>query len=163
MADDHPWIVVRIKARDMFDGEKNVARQGGEFYAPRAMIRSPRTHILRPVLLFPGYGFARHPSGQWSFLESTWGLGGVLKLGGRAARVPAGEIERLRAREGPDGLVRLEAREFQVGEKVRVEKGAISLDAIVDGMSGRDRVFVLLKLLGDSWQRAEVEVKDISR
>lgn len=159
-----PWVVARVHPQYGHRARVNVENQGAEYYRPMAMLRSDRTRLLRPGPLFPGYAFIRHPEGLWAFLRGTIGiLDVILSASERPGLVPAGEIARLRAREGPDGMIRLESREFQVGERVRVEKGAVSLDAIVDGMSGRDRVFVLLKLLGDNWQRAEVDVKDILR
>ena len=143
----------------------NVQRQGAECYAPRAMVRSPRTHRLSVQPLFPGYAFVQPPGKQWTFLRGTFGvLDVVMGAGGTSeqpARVMSTEIERLRAREGPDGLVRLESREFEPGERVHVDHGTFSLDAVVDGMSGQDRVFVLLQILGGA--RAEVSAQDIYR
>ena len=162
-----PWVVVRVRPNFLARAIDNMKRQGCECYTPRAMIRSPRTHRLSAQPLFPGYVFARHLAGRWMFLRGTFGvLGVVMGASGASkdpepARVPDHELARLRAREGPDGLVRLESREFELGEHVRVDRGAVSMDAIVDGMSGQDRVFVLLQILGGA--RAEVSAQDIYR
>ena len=161
------WFVVSVRPQYLKRATINMTRQGCECYAPRAMIRSPRTRRQSAQPLFPGYVFARHPAGRWMFLRGTFGVLGVaMGTSGASkdphpARVPDHEIGRLRAREGPDGLVRLEAREFVHGEHVRVDSGAVSMDAVVDGMSGQDRVFVLLQILGGA--RAEVSVQDIYR
>ena len=159
------WVVVRYlpqRLRLMMD---NVQRQGAECYVPRAMIRNPRTHRLLVQPLFPGYAFVRLFGEQWAFLRGTFGiLDVVMGAGGvneQPARVADAEIARLQAREGPDGLVRLESREFEPGEHVHVDRGTVTLDAVVDGMSGQDRVFVLLQILGGA--RAEVSAQDIYR
>lgn len=160
---DGPWIVIRIKPNAEQRARRNIEQQGAECYLPRAMMRSPRTRQLRPEFLFPGYGFVRHPEGRWTFLRGTFGVLEVMVVDStRPALVPDVEILRLRAREGSDGLIRLEAREFTKGERVRVERGNICLDAIVDGTAARDRVFVLMSMLG-GLVRTEVDVKDISR
>ena len=161
------WWVVRVRPNFLVRAVDNMARQGCECYVPRAMIRSPRTHRLLVQPLFPGYVLVRHPEGRWMFLLGTFGvLGMIMEASGaskdpKPARVPDAEIARLRAREGPDGLVRLEAREFKLGERVHVDHGAVSMDAVVDGMASQDRVFVLLQILGGV--RAEVRAQDIYR
>ncbi len=156
-----PWVVARI--RHPRKAEVNVVNQGAEYYAPRALMRPPRGGPLRPALLFPGYAFVRHPEGRWTFLNGTFGVIGILMgTGERPAYLPDVEIARLRARAGPDGLIRLAAREFDAGEHVRVERGSISLDAIVESASGEDRIFVLMNVLG-RWTRAEVDVRDLHK
>lgn len=157
-------MVIRIKPRREDWARENIENQGAECYVPRAEVRSARTRRLRVELLFPGYGFVRHPEGRWAFLRGTRGVLDVVMSGGgdRPAAVPDSEIARLRAREGGDGLVRLEAREFELGERVRVDRGAVSLDAVVDGMSARDRIWVLVEWMG-GLNRTEVKVEDVSR
>lgn len=155
-----PWLVLHV--RDFRKAAENVRNQGAEWYAPFARLRSERTRLLTVRPLFPGYAFARPRTRAWVFLRSTRGVAGVLMRTEEApAWCPHVEIARLRAREGPDGLVRLNAEEFRVGERVRVEKGYGSFDAIVDGMAGQERVFVLLQVLGGG--RAEVSVRDVWR
>lgn len=159
-----PWLILRVKQRMLARVEYNVRNQGAEYYSPRAMMRSFKTKLLRPAPLFPGYAFARPAGEQWVFLRGTFGVLDVLmSLGEEPARLPPVEITRLRAREGADGLVRLEAHEFKKGERVRVERGAVSLDAVVaDSMAARDRVAVLMQVMG-RWTRADVAVGDVSR
>lgn len=159
---NNPWVVVRLRPNQGPRAEDNVKRQGAEFYAPRAMLRSEKTRVLRPQPLFPGYAFVRHPGGQWVYLRGTFGVLDILMATDeKPAYLPAAEIDRLRTREGPDGMIRLEAREFAKGEKVRVDHGSLSLDAVVDGMAGQDRIFVLMGVLGGA--RVDVAVSDVTR
>lgn len=155
-------MVVRIRPNQEARAHDNLRRQGYEYYAPRALVRSPRTRVLRPAALFPGYVFVRHPLGQWSSLTGTYGVLEVI-MGGEdtPARLPDTEVVKIRAHEGADGLVRLRAQEFEKGERVRVDRGAVSMDAVVDGMAGQERIYVLLGVLGGA--RAEVDVKDVTR
>ena len=155
-------MVLLVRPQLLVRARDNVLNQGAEFYAPHAMLRSGKTRTLAPKPLFPGYAFARHPEGRWKFLSGTYGVTKVLGTEHLPAWIPDAELAKLRAREGKDGFIRLESREFEVGEKVRVSRGVVSLDAIVDGMSGRDRVFVLMEFLG-ALQRAEVAVGDLTR
>lgn len=156
------WVVARIKSNQGARAADNVVRQGAEFYSPRAMLRSPRTRLLRPQPLFPGYAFVCHPEGQWVFLRGTYGvLDVIMSTDEKPAYLSADEIVGLRAKEGPDGLVQLDAPEFMVGEHVHVNRGKLSLDAIFDSMAGQDRVYVLLGVLGGA--RTLVPAKDVTR
>ena len=156
------WVVVRVRPQLIARAITNMERQGFECYAPHAMMRVGRARHLRRCPLFMGYMFARHPEARWVSLRGTFGVLSVLMgTDERPAPLPHAEIKRLRAREGRDGLVQLKEREFEQGERVRLERGAVSLDAVVDGMSGPDRVFVLMQVLG-TWARTEVSAKDLT-
>lgn len=158
-----PWIVARTRPQQMDRAVINVNNQGAECYVPKALFRSARSAALRTAPLFPGYIFVRHPAGLWVFLKGTFGVLDVLM---RTEEFPAYlsdvEVVKLREREGPDGLVRLEAREFEPGEPVRIARGAVHLDGVVDGMASRDRIWVLMHILGEQ-TRVDVAVKDVTR
>lgn len=157
------WMVARVRPHYLSKSLDNMKRQGCEVYSPCAWLRSEKTKRPSIKPLFPGYVFVRHPDKQWIFLLGTFGvLSVIMKTEQLPAEVPDKEIARLREREGDDGLIRFESSEFAIGEHVRVEKGVVSLDAIVEEMSGRDRVFVLMEFLG-ALQRVEVEVRDIHK
>lgn len=159
-----PWLVLRIKPLQYVRAAVSVRNQDSEFYCPRALIRSDRARALREQPLFPGYAFARPVGERWAFLRSTVGVLDVLMASGEnPAWVPDREIARLRSHEGPDGLIRLEAAAFARGETVQLDDGPMAgLLAVVDGMSGRDRIFVLFEFLGQI-TRAEVAVRSVSR
>lgn len=159
---ENPWVVLRVRTRHLRRAKENVRRQGAEFYSPVMRVRSARTREWTVLPLFPGYAFARHPAGQWVFLRGTFGVSEVLmRSEEQPAWLPDSEISRIRRREGPDGVVLLGGGEFERGARVRVEKGAVSLDAVVEGMPGPDRVVVLLRVLGGV--RTEVAAKDVRR
>lgn len=158
------YIVVKIKANRYLVAEENVRNQGAEFYCPRAMFRSPRTRALRPEPMFPGYAFVRPAGFEWRFLWSTRGIHQPLMgTGEQPAWTPAGYVEALRAREDEQGLVKLGAAEFVHGDQLVIEEGVMAGTlAIFDGMAPRDRVYVLVDLLGRK-ARVPVPAKAVSR
>lgn len=159
-----PWLVLRIKPPQEARVAQNVRRQATEYYHPRALVRSSKTRALRVAPLFPGYAFARPPTPVWTYLRSTYGVLDVLMSTGESpATITDAELGRLRAREGPDGLIRLSVTEFCCGEVVVVEGGPFTdLSGEIEGMSGRDRVFVLMQLLGRK-VRVKIDVRDLRR
>lgn len=158
------WIVVHVRAQDVGRARMNVQNQGAEFYCPMIAMRGVK---MAGVPMFPGYAFVRHPEGRWAFLRGTFGIGGmVLGMGGGPGKIADSEISRVRQREGKDGLIRLalapESSSLTHGQQVRIEHGAVSFDAIVEEMSGEDRVWVLMHVLGQ-WSRAEVDARDVRK
>lgn len=156
------WLVVRIRPQHYAKAEVNVSNQGADWYCPIAVVRSQKTGRHATVPLFPGYAFVRPAGEQWMFLRGTIGILDVLMAASETpAKLSADEVDRLRARESADGRVHLERLPgYAPGDKVHVSKCSVSLDAIVEGMSGEERVFVLLQVLG-RWTRTEVDITDI--
>lgn len=151
-------MVVRVRAQLARIAVRNMERQGLEVYAPRC--REMVGGRARECALFPGYMFARHPEGRWAFLGGTYGVAGaVMGTGGKPAEISDAEVALLRAREGPDGAVVL-GRTLAAGDRVRVRVGTEGMDAIVEGMPGRERVMVLMQVLG-AWRRTEVGLGDV--
>lgn len=154
------WIVARVRPNQLSRAVFNVEKQGCEAYVPMLAVRKRRQWSAEP--LFPGYLFVRPANPAWMFLRSTVGILDVLMVGDeRPAWLPDLEIQQLKARED-NGVIKPRSLGFTMGDKVRVNKGAVSLDAIVDGMAAHDRVFVLLQVLG-RWTRAEVALDDLQK
>jgi len=154
------WMVVRVRPNLLARAIINMERQDYECYAPYIRVRVKGR--WRRAAMFPGYAFARARDGRWRSLGGTLGVLEIIMSAGEApARIPDEEITRLRGREGEDGLIHLDAPPLSRGDPVQVAvRGAGLLDAIYDGMSGRDREFVLLKILG-RWTRTEVRAEDL--
>ena len=74
----------------------------------------------------------------------------LVRNGNEPAVVPISIVDELRRRENADGFVQLDHRpNFSRGDKVSVLAGAFQdCFGLYEGMSGRDRVMVLLDLLG---------------
>lgn len=131
-----------------------------ETYLPR--IRVKRGRMSRVVPLFPMYIFI-HVTSQWHVIESTIGITGLVKVGGAPARLRDEVVDQIRAREH-DGLIRLPPapKRFKQGDRVAIARGSFRGHlALFDGQSARDRVFVLLQLLGRQ-TRVELAFGDIA-
>jgi transcriptional antiterminator RfaH len=120
---------------------------GFEIYSPR--IRAPRARredITRP--LFPGYAFVLIVL-QWHAARWSPGVVRIVLDGNVPAKVPDRVIAELRERER-GGVVQLpEAPGLRAGYRVRVTRGPLKgFAGLYHGMSGRQRVEVLLTLLG---------------
>ena len=122
--------------------------QGYEVYCPRLrelrMLRGRRVEVLLP--LFPGYSFLRIVTGWW---QARWAPGtcGLVMDGATPAKVPDAVIAEIRSRER-EGAIELPSK-LRPGDWVRVLHGPFRDQfAIYAGMTGRDRVAVLLRLLG---------------
>ena len=123
------------------------AINGFEIYSPR--IKAPRARReddTRP--LFPGYAFVFIVL-QWHAARWSPGVVRIVLDGATPAKVPDRIIAELRERER-GGIVQLpEAPGLRAGDRVRVTRGPlIGFAGLYSGMSGRQRVEVLLTLLG---------------
>lgn len=151
------WIVAYSKqSRENYAAE-NLHRQSIEYYLPRITEtvkigrRDRRQTITRATPLFPRYIFV-HVENQWRKILSTYGISGIIMRGQQPDFIPDKTIQAIRERESPDGIVVLpnnQIRQIEYGDPITVTNGPFSgLSGIYDGMSGKDRVSVLLDYLG---------------
>jgi len=159
------WYVVQSQPHAEAKAAAHLIRQAFEIYLPRYLKR--RRHARRienvQVPLFPRYLFVRidTTTQRWRCIHSTVGVSRLVCNGEAPTPVSDQVIASLRAREGADGLVRLEPRRrFAPGERVRILDGVLaSCLGLYDGMADADRVRVLLDLLG---RKVPVVVDDLS-
>jgi transcriptional antiterminator RfaH len=129
-------------------GTACLSLRGFETYCPRLRERRARHGQLHEVIkpLFVGYTFVLIQL-QWHAAHWAPGTLGLIMDGDRPAQVPDNVIADLRARER-NGAVELPGR-ARPGDRVRILRGPFrDRLALYVGMSGRDRVAVLLQLLG---------------
>jgi transcriptional antiterminator RfaH len=142
------WIVVRSHPnRENFAAEHCI-KQGYVVFLPRILeltgYASQRTAIARP--LFPTYLFVGIEA-RWRPLLSTFGVRSVIMHGDSPAFVRPGIMEELRKRQDKDGFITLPKRKR--GDHIEIARGPFAGHAgIYLGMPARDRVRVLLSLLG---------------
>jgi transcriptional antiterminator RfaH len=132
---------------------------GFEIYSPRIRApRSRRSDDTRP--LFPGYCFALIVL-QWHAIRWSPGVVRIVLDGTAPAKAPDRIIAELHERER-GGVVQLpEAPGLRAGERVRVTRGPfVGLAGIYSGMSGRQRIEVLLTLLGGQ-RRTTLPIGDV--
>lgn len=148
------WYVVQTHVNAELKAAANLGRQGFSVYLPRYLKR--RSHarkvdtVARP--LFPRYLFIAIDlaAQRWRSIQSTLGVSHLVCVGDRPAQVADGVVDALRAREDEVGFIRLTRRPaFSPGDKVRIVDGVfVDNLALVEDVSDRDRVAVLLNLLG---------------
>ena len=148
------WYVVQTQTNAETKASVHLARQGFATYMPRYVKR--RRHARRVDIiaapLFPRYLFVKIDMSvqRWRSIYSTVGVSRLVSNGDRPAPVPEHVISVLKGRENTSGLIQLDDRpKFSVGDKIRVLEGAFyDCLGIYDGMSDRDRIGILLELLG---------------
>ena len=141
-----------INSEDVAAG--HLIRQGFEVLLPKHLKR--RAHARRvdwvPKPLFPGYLFvAIDPDrSPWRAIKGTVGIRDVIRFGEKPAAVPDPVINEIRTRQDDDGLIRTRsATGFKQGDTVQVKRGSLGeLEALFEGTDERNRVIVLLDLLG---------------
>lgn len=137
------WAVATTKPNHESIAARGLDRLGVTNYTPRC--RTQLSDQDRP--LFPGYLFVA--AGQvWRSVLGTCGITGVLGLRGDApARLIADDlIQEIRDRE-VHGLVVLPEKIGQ-GDRVCVDSGRLfGHEGLCVGMDGRDRVWILLRVM----------------
>lgn len=148
------WYVVQTQPNAESKAVVHLARQGFATYLPRYLKR--RRHARRvdlvPAPLFPRYLFVAIDltAQRWRSIYSTIGVARLVCNGEQPTAVPLQVLKALRVREDESGFVHLERRpQFRAGDKIRVLEGVFAdCFGLCDGVTDRDRVAILLDLLG---------------
>jgi transcriptional antiterminator RfaH len=151
---DARWYVVQTHAHAESKAAVHLRRQGYSIYLPRYLKR--RRHARRTdtvaAPLFPRYLFVAIDSmvQRWRSIQSTVGVTHLVCNGEAPAMVPHAVVEELKRREDERGFIHLDLRpRFARGDKVRVVDGVFdACFGLFDGMADRERVAILLDLLG---------------
>ncbi|HLG83161.1 MAG TPA: transcriptional activator RfaH [Bradyrhizobium sp.] len=148
------WYVVQTQVNSETKAALNLIRQGYEVYLPRYLKRRRHARKVDVVAkpLFPRYLFvaADMAAQRWRSIQSTFGVSHLVTNGSDPAVVPQGIVAALKAREDAKGFVEIDVSpKFAPGDKVRVLAGVFMDGAgIFDGVMDRDRVTILLEMLG---------------
>lgn len=148
------WYVVQTQLNAENKAVVHLTRQGFATYLPRYLKR--RRHARRVDVvaapLFPRYLFVEINMAvqRWRSIYSTVGVSRLVSNGEFPAPVPEQVISLLKARENTSGFIQMDQRpKYGVGDRIRVVEGAFfDCFGIYDGMSDRERVRILLDLLG---------------
>ncbi|MBI3699903.1 MAG: transcriptional activator RfaH [Afipia sp.] len=148
------WFVVQTQVNAEAKAARNLVQQGFEIYLPRYLKRRSHARKIEQIAapLFPRYLFVRidMATQRWRAIQSTFGVSHLVLNGTDPARVGQQVLGLLKAREDDSGFVKLDRKpKFALGEKVRVLAGAFAENfGLFDGLADRDRVAILLDLLG---------------
>ncbi len=148
------WYVVHTHPHAETKAASHLERQGYSTYLPRYLKR--RRHARRveivPAPLFPRYLFVAIDmlTQRWRSIQSTVGVSQLVCRGDEPAALPAVVIDELQGRHNAAGFVELDlGPRFAPGEKIRVVEGAFAAClGLFEGMADRERVAILLDLLG---------------
>jgi transcriptional antiterminator RfaH len=148
------WYVVQTQVNAEAKAARNLVRQGFEIYLPRYLKRRSHARKIEKIAapLFPRYLFVRidMATQRWRSIQSTFGVSRLVCNGPDPAQVAEQVLGSLKAREDESGYIKLDQRpKFALGEKVRVLTGVFAENlGLFDGLADRDRVAILLDLLG---------------
>jgi transcriptional antiterminator RfaH len=148
------WYVVQTQPNAESKAVAHLERQGFATYLPRHLKR--RRHARRVDVvaapLFPRYLFVEVDMAiqRWRSIYSTIGVSRLICTGDVPTLVPAHVVATLKEREDAAGFIQLDRQPlFRLGDKIRVLEGVFSdCLGLYDGMPDRDRVAILLDLLG---------------
>jgi transcriptional antiterminator RfaH len=148
------WYVVHTQPHGEAKASVHLERQGFEVYLPRILKRRSHARKIEKVSapLFHRYLFVAIDlaSQRWRCVNSTQGVSRLVCWGDAPAPVAKDIIEHLRSREDEGGFIKLETRpKFAAGDKITVLDGVFAACfGIYEGMADRERVTILLNLLG---------------
>jgi transcriptional antiterminator RfaH len=151
---DGAWYVVQTQVNAEAKAARNLIRQGFKVYLPRYLKRRSHARKIEKVAapLFPRYLFVQIDlaTQRWRSIHSTFGVSRLVTNGPDPAPVANDVLQMLRAKEDNRGFIEVNSwTSFAMGEKVRILAGAFTdLVGLFDGLGDRERVAVLLDLLG---------------
>jgi transcriptional antiterminator RfaH len=154
MSADLRWYVAQTHPHAETKASLHLRRQGFDVYLPRYLKQRRHARRVEKIAapLFPSYLFVTIDiaTQRWLSIDSTFGVTRLVRVGDRPAPVPQSVIDALKGRENSAGIVQLDRRpRFLPGEKIRVVGGAFcDCYGLYEGMSARERVAILLDLLG---------------
>jgi transcriptional antiterminator RfaH len=148
------WFVAQTQPHAEAKASAHLQRQGFGVYVPRYLKRRRHARRVETVAapLFPRYLFVGidMTAQRWRSIASTAGVTRLVCHGEQPSAVPDGVVEALQRREDGDRFIRLDTRPlFRPGDRVRVLDGAFATClGLFDGMADRERIAILLDLLG---------------
>jgi transcriptional antiterminator RfaH len=154
------WYAVQAKTGHEALADLNLRRQRYETFLPCSYrtIRHARQIRTTRSAFFPGYLFTALDTevDRWRSIDGTIGVLRLIKAEDRPLPAPVGLVEALIAATKDDGALDL-AGALAPGSEVRVIGGPFADQlAIVERMTGPDRVRVLLAMMN---QRVPLELK----
>ena len=148
------WHVVQLHSHAETKAQLHLGRQGFTTYLPRYLKRRRHARRIDTVAapLYPGYLFVNFDPAvhRWRSIHSTVGVTRLVCNGDAPAAIDRAVIAALQAREDARGFIQFDSRpRFTAGDRVRVSDGVFcDCLGLFEGMSDRERVAILLDLLG---------------
>jgi transcriptional antiterminator RfaH len=144
------WACVRLEARREVIAQHFLKLAGFETYFPQLREQRVRRHRRVEVIspLFPAYAFVVIEQ-QWRSARWSIGVAAIIMDGTTPAHVPDNVIDEIRRRERNGAIELPEPPGLRPGDRVKILSGPFETHwAIYAGMKPRERIEVLLSLLG---------------
>ena len=148
------WYVAQTQPNAESKAVVHLNRQGFVTYLPRYLKKRRHARRVDTVAapLFPRYLFVEIDTSaqRWRSIYSTVGVSQLVGNGDAPTPVADEVVAVLRQREEANGLIKLDLRPtYAAGDKLRVLDGVFyDCLGLYDGMADRDRVAILLDLMG---------------
>ena len=147
------WYVAQTHPHAETKASLHLRRQGFAIYLPRYLKQRRHARRVEKIAapLFPGYVFVSIDlaTQRWLSIDSTFGVTKLVRNGDLPAAVPQHVIDALKRREDAGGFVQLNRRHgFPRATRFASLVGHFAIVGLYEGMSGRERVAILLELLG---------------
>jgi len=146
------WYLIQTKPQQESIAAQNLSNQGFEIFHPKAIIKN------KTVSLFPRYLFIEldDKAQNWTPIRSTKGVANFVRFGLRFAIVPNKIINMIKIQQQQTIEKLINIYSHQKGDDIEIQSGAFKgQKAVFQNYNSRDRVIVLLKLIG---QQQEVEL-----
>lgn len=162
------WYVLQTKPRQESRVIAHLGPRTSEVQPFLPKIETVRRRAGRRVVshepMFPSYLFLRMPftPATWNAVRWAPGARRLLGAGERPVEVPEEFVQEVQERIEPHGFISI-GMTLPVGSRVRVKTGPFAgLECIFERPTGRDRVRILLEMLGRVTP-LEIEVFDLER
>jgi transcriptional antiterminator RfaH len=148
------WYVVQTHPHAEAKAASHLLRQGYSIYLPRYLRRRRHARRVETVAapLFPRYLFVTIDRlvHRWRVIQSTIGVARLVCNGEEPAVLPSAVVDELRGRQNEAGFIQLDlGPRFSPGDKICVVHGVFAASlGLFEGMTDRERVTILLDLLG---------------
>lgn len=150
------WFLVRTKPQQESYAADNCKGQGFKPFLPKFYCEERQ----RLVPLFPSYLFVQ-TDGRWYILESTWGIIKVIRWTDTPEKIPNKVIAELRKRADRRGIVKVQRKQLEVGQELRVKRGPfMDFMGIYQETTEQGRISALLSIFGRSTP-VEFEARDV--
>jgi transcriptional antiterminator RfaH len=147
------WYLLRCKPKQDSRAAKLLEQQNYEVCCPLVWVNKSKTLTPRNALepLFPGYIFIRinREHANWVAIRSTSGVRDFVRFGKKIAWVHSDVVDKIHVQAEILSNKPVIATDLLKGDEVFITEGCFQgLKAIYQCRSGKDRVSVLINVLG---------------
>ena len=149
---DINWFAIHTNRFREKVATSSVRALGLEVFLPMVKVEDSESVVIKAATkpLFPAYFFARFcPAVSLDLVESARGVLHVIKSGSCPIPVEEPVVRGIQDRVEADGLIRLEPRQLQPGDRVSVQDGPFAgmMGRVEMELDDRKRVAILLEAL----------------